>query len=138
METVSSARLTNSVAPGKNHYVVLDGLRGVASLMVLAFHSLEPFSHGDATKQIINHGYLAVDFFFMLSGFVISYAYDDRWGRMTQWGFYKRRLIRLQPMVIMGSLIGGALFYLQKGSAFPLIATTPIWKMYASAMIGWL
>ena len=42
--------------------------------------------------QIINHGYLAVDFFFVLSGFVIGYAYDDRWGRMTTWAFFKRRL----------------------------------------------
>jgi peptidoglycan/LPS O-acetylase OafA/YrhL len=99
MKTASSARSTHSAAPGNNHYVVLDGLWAVVSPMVLAFHTLEPFSHGDATKQIINHGYFAVDFFFMLSGFVISYAYDDPWGRMTQWGFYKRRLIRLQPMV---------------------------------------
>jgi peptidoglycan/LPS O-acetylase OafA/YrhL len=38
---------------------------------------------------------------------------------MTQWEFYKRRLIRLHPMVIMGSLIGAALFYFQKGPAFP-------------------
>ena len=104
--------------------------------MVLAFHLLEPFSHGDATKQIINHGYLAVDFFFMLSGFVIAYAYDDRWSRMTQWDFYKRRLIRLQPMVIMGSLIGAALFYFQMGPAFPLIATTPVWKMLLVMLIG--
>ena len=45
--------------------------------------------------QIINHGYLAVDFFFMLSGFVIGYAYDDRWNRMTVGTFFKRRIIRL-------------------------------------------
>jgi peptidoglycan/LPS O-acetylase OafA/YrhL len=38
---------------------------------------------------------------------------------MTQWEFYKRRLIRLHPMVIIGSLIGAALFYFQKGPAFP-------------------
>ena len=43
--------------------------------------------------QIINHGYLAVDFFFMLSGFVIGYAYDDRWNRMTVGTFFKRRII---------------------------------------------
>ena len=121
MDTVSSVTSTTALAPApaKNHYVILDGLRGVASLMVLAFHICEPFSDGNAVKQIINHGYLAVDFFFMLSGFVIAYAYDDRWARMTQWEFYKRRLIRLQPMVIMGSLIGAALFYFQKGPAFP-------------------
>ena len=62
----------------KPHYAILDGLRGVASLVVVAFHLFEAHaaSHAD---QIINHGYLAVDFFFVLSGFVIGYAYDDRW-----------------------------------------------------------
>ena len=74
---------------------------------------------GSRSSRSSTTGYLAVDFFFMLSGFVIAYAYDDRWTRMTQWEFYKRRLIRLQPMVIMGSLIGAAFFYFQKGPAFP-------------------
>jgi len=136
MDTASAATSTNVIAPAKNHYVVLDGLRGIASLMVVAFHLFEPFSHDDATKQVINHGYLAVDFFFMLSGFVIAYAYDERWSRMTQWEFYKRRLIRLQPMVIMGSLIGAALFYFQAGPAFPLIAGTSIWKMLLVMAVG--
>ena len=65
----------------KPHYEVLDGLRGVAAAMVVAFHLFETYSGGDHTRQIINHGYLAVDFFFVLSGFVIGYAYDDRWGK---------------------------------------------------------
>jgi peptidoglycan/LPS O-acetylase OafA/YrhL len=51
----------------------------------------------------MNHGYLAVDFFFLLSGFVIAYAYDDRWGQMSQWTFYRRRIVRLQPMVVMAA-----------------------------------
>src|SRR5277367_6586525 len=105
----------------KNHYQILDGLRGVASVLVVIFHVFETFNGGSKFAQIINHGYMAVDFFFLLSGFVVAYAYDDRWGKMTQWDFYKRRLIRLQPMVIMGTLIGAALFYFQAGAAFPLI-----------------
>jgi len=96
----------------KIHFHLLDGLRGVAALMVLVFHIFEAFatSHLD---QIVNHGYLAVDFFFMLSGFVMAYAYDARLKSMGLGTFFKRRLIRLQPMVIMGSLLGAALFYLQ-------------------------
>lgn len=120
----------------KSHYEILDGLRGVASILVIAFHVLETFTNGNRFVQIINHGYLAVDFFFVLSGFVVAYAYDDRWGKMTQWDFYKRRLIRLQPMVIMGSLIGAALFYFQSSGAFPLIAATPVWKMLLMMLIG--
>lgn len=119
----------------KNHYEILDGLRGVAAVLVVAFHIFETFS-GDRFHQIINHGYLAVDFFFLLSGFVIAYAYDDRWGKMTQWDFYKRRLIRLQPMVIMGTLIGAALFYFQECGTFPLISSTPVWKVLLVMIVG--
>ena len=126
----------SSVPTSKNHFEVLDGLRGVAALLVVAFHILEPNDKGVRFDQIINHGYLAVDFFFLLSGFVVAYAYDDRWPRMGRWEFYKRRFIRLQPMIIMGSLIGAALFYLQHGPAFPLLPATPVWKMLAVMLLG--
>ena len=95
-------------ADTKPHYELLDGLRGVAALTVICFHLFESFatSHID---QRINHGYLAVDFFFILSGFVIGYAYDDRWGRgLSLGGFLKRRLIRLHPMVVFGAIVGAA------------------------------
>ncbi len=115
----TSAISTNATAPGKNHYVILDGLRGVAALFVVAFHLFEAYAGNNPQKQIINHGYLAVDFFFLLSGFVVAYAYDDRWDRMSVSGFFKRRLIRLQPMVVMGSVIGAALFVFQDFSIFP-------------------
>ena len=72
----------------KPHYEILDGLRGVAAVMVIIFHLFEAHAGGSHLTQIINHGYLAVDFFFMLSGFVIGYAYDDRWNRMTVGTFF--------------------------------------------------
>jgi peptidoglycan/LPS O-acetylase OafA/YrhL len=119
----------------KSHYEILDGLRGVASILVVIFHVFETYS-GDRFHQFINHGYLAVDFFFVLSGFVVSYAYDDRWSKMTQWDFYKRRLIRLQPMIIIGTLIGAALFYFQACPVFPLISGTPVWQMLLVMLVG--
>lgn len=105
---ISSAAFADT----KPHYPLLDGLRGVAALMVVWFHIFEAFatSHLD---QRINHGYLAVDFFFILSGFVIGYAYDDRWGKMSVLEFLKRRLIRLHPMVVLGAIIGAVMFYTQ-------------------------
>ena len=120
----------------KKHYPILDGLRGVAAVMVILMHTLECFDGGSRFVMLINHGYLAVDFFFLLSGFVVGYAYDDRWGKMTQWEFYKRRLVRLQPMVVVGSVVGALLFYFQASPAFPLIAGTPVWKVLLLMVIG--
>ena len=108
-------------ADSKPHYAILDGLRGVAALLVIVYHVFECFDWSPAP-----HGYLAVDFFFVLSGFVIGYAYDDRWKkaptlsnsegegrRMTIGEFFRRRLIRLHPMVIAGAVIGAICFLLQ-------------------------
>ncbi len=122
----------------KPRYEILDGLRGVAALLVVAFHLFETYSAGPM-HQIINHGYLAVDFFFVLSGFVIGYAYDDRWDRMSVWGFFKRRLVRLHPMIVAGSLIGAALFYF--GGDYPdfqHVLQTPWWKLLLFALFAML
>jgi peptidoglycan/LPS O-acetylase OafA/YrhL len=106
----------------KKHYEILDGLRGIAAIMVVMLHILEIFSGGDHTKLMINHGYLAVDFFFLLSGFVIAHAYDDRWNKMTIGQFFKRRLIRLHPLIIAGMTLGGIFFYFSESSVlFPLL-----------------
>ncbi|MCE8913570.1 acyltransferase [Bacteroides fragilis] len=102
-------------ADTKPHYHLLDGLRGVAALMVIWYHVFEGYAFaGGTTIDTFNHGYLAVDFFFILSGFVIGYAYDDRWGKnFTMKDFIKRRLIRLHPMAIMGAVVGAITFYIQ-------------------------
>ena len=91
----------------KPNYLLLDALRGVAALMVVWYHFFEAFA-SSPLDQRFNHGYMAVDFFFILSGFVIGYAYDNRWqkGELTTGGFFKRRLIRLHPMVVLGAVIG--------------------------------
>lgn len=132
----SSNNQLSGFSDTKSHYQILDGLRGVAAVLVVMFHILETFTNGNNSKQIINHGYLAVDFFFVLSGFVIGYAYDDRWGKMTLRGFFKRRLIRLHPMIIAGMVIGAALFYFQGSLFFPRISEVPVWKMLLVMVIG--
>ena len=119
----------------KPRFEIFDGLRGVAAVIVVAFHLFETYSDGP-DKQILNHGYLAVDFFFVLSGFVIGYAYDNRWGRMTTWDFFKRRLIRLQPMVILGTLIGAFWFYFGAAPGFELVMQTPWWKLFLIMVLG--
>lgn len=124
----------NIYLASKPRYEILDGLRGVAALMVVIFHLFETYSKGPAF-QIVNHGYLAVDFFFVLSGFVIGYAYDDRWDKMTTWGFFKRRLTRLHPMVIVGTLVGAALFF-YAGTIFPNTLKVEGWKFALCLVMG--
>lgn len=124
----------------KPRYDILDGLRGVAALMVLLYHvfnDAKSFFVWPAPVNEFYHGFLGVDFFFILSGFVMGYAYDERLARptpvpsrdggesLTFWGFVKRRLIRLHPMVVMGVLIGVVAFIIPgctkwDGSAVPV------------------
>ena len=117
MSKISSAAFADT----KPHYNLLDGLRGMAALLVIWYHINEGFGFaetvngaGNGLVKNLNHGYLAVDFFFILSGFVIGYAYDDRWNKgFTMKEFFKRRLIRLHPMVVIGTLLGVITFCLQ-------------------------
>lgn len=156
----------------KPHYLLLDGLRGAAALMVLWYHVFEGFAFAGGTAiETFNHGHLGVDFFFMLSGFVISYAYDDRWksprrrdtktpsqsavlepvegkrfdklsdqtangqqsmvNSLSIGSFFKRRLIRLHPMVVMGAVIGLITYLIQGGVQWDGTQVSFHWIMVA-------
>ena len=123
-------------ADSKPHYALLDGLRGAAALMVVWYHFFEGFAFAEGTAiTTFNHGHLGVDLFFMLSGFVISYAYDDRWkashNRLTMRDFFKRRLIRLHPMLVMGAVIGFITFLLGGGVQWDGTPTPLSWSIVA-------
>ncbi|OYU35260.1 acyltransferase [Novosphingobium sp. PASSN1] len=96
----------------KQHYAVLDGLRGVAAILVVVFHLSEVLAGGDPAGNVLPHGALAVDFFFGLSGFVIGYAYDERWPEMSTGQFLLRRLIRLHPLVLLATAFGATAYVL--------------------------
>lgn len=115
----------------KGRLPVLDGLRGVAALIVVAYHIFD-----SDPVNTVNHGYLAVDFFFMLSGYVMGYAYDDRWNTMSLGSFFKRRLVRLHPMVIIGSIIGVACFYFSASSLFERVDRTSFGSLLFAAVLG--
>ncbi|WP_299291155.1 acyltransferase [uncultured Mucilaginibacter sp.] len=89
----------------KPHFEILDGLRGIAAVSVVIFHFME-IAVPDYPKNFIAHAYLAVDFFFCLSGFVIAYAYDSKLEKIGVLQFFKLRLIRLHPLVVIGSVLG--------------------------------
>lgn len=134
----NSQNVSSSFADTKQHYELLDGLRGVAALLVLFYHIFEGFSFAELTNgagngliTVLNHGHIAVDFFFILSGFVISYAYDDRWSKMGTWQFFKRRLVRLHPMLVMGALIGVVAFAFVGFERWDGTVTQTSWVMIA-------
>lgn len=130
----SSAAFSDS----KKHFVILDALRGVAAIVVVLFHIFEIYSGGDHAKQLINHGYLAVDFFFMLSGYVMAHAYDDRWSRMAIKHFFKRRLIRLHPLIVLGMTLGALCFYFGASDLFQKIEETHLWQLLLVTLMGYV
>ena len=129
--------MSNQHLSSKPRYEILDGLRGVAAIIVLLYHHAEIFGPDPLTRSL-NHGYLAVDFFFILSGFVIGYAYDDRWNKMTTWQFFKRRLVRLHPMIIFATLFCGAFFYYAWGDLMPLTQSATPWMVLGAMLCSML
>ena len=97
--------ITPEILKSRQHFEILDGLRGIAALAIVIFHFME-WIYTDPSKNFIGHGFLAVDFFFCLSGFVIAYAYDSRIGEMGIIEFFKSRVIRLHPLVVLGAILG--------------------------------
>ena len=94
----------NSVAGAQSlgsRYRTLDGMRGIAALAVAAYH------FGQRNTQFFAGGYLAVDLFFMLSGFVIALNYHDKLKDGLGVGrFLKMRLLRLYPTYFVGVVLG--------------------------------
>lgn len=106
MGEIGNAVRTDRTSTGKEHFEVLDGLRGSAAILIVIFHVFNYSFGWNTSLSLMHHAYLAVDFFFGLSGFVVAYAYDDRWTRMSTLQFFRIRLIRLHPLVLVGATLG--------------------------------
>ena len=100
-------------AEGRRHFEILDGLRGIAASAVVLLHLNETFHWTHAhTPIVFGHAYLAVEFFILLMGYVLGLAYDRRWeGGLTAGAFCRRRLARLHPFVILGTLLGLVVYW---------------------------
>ncbi|TRX27808.1 acyltransferase [Flavobacterium franklandianum] len=128
--------MDNNTLYTKPHYQILDGLRGLAAIIVVFFHLAEPLAIS-RFDNVVNHGYLAVDFFFLISGYVIGYAYDDRWNKLTIGSFLRRRFERLQPLVVLGMTLGAIGFYFTDSTIWPLIHMVSLWKLIVVMLIGY-
>lgn len=84
-----------------NRYIFLDGIRGLAAIFVLTRHTPELW------EQTFFRSYLAVDLFFILSGFVIANAYEQKLenGTFSTRKFLTTRAIRLYPIYAASLLI---------------------------------
>lgn len=109
----------------KQHFGGLDGLRGIAALAVMTMHLLGLFMAGQL-KPV--PAYLSVDLFFMLSGFVLAYAYGAKLDQGMGWSpFMVIRLVRLYPMLVAGVLLGAAVsFTKQHFEGTPIIDEQPM------------
>lgn len=90
------------------HYTSLDGMRGIASIMVMLDH----YSILHLAHPLLKNAYIAVDIFFLLSGFVILHAYGAKLKTGMRFSeFMSRRLIRLYPMYLLGLVLGVPVLY---------------------------
>jgi len=122
----------------RNRFVTLDALRGVAAIGVMLYHSMP------SSPLPVPGGFLAVDLFFVLSGFVIALTYEERLRQgMGPREFLTLRAIRLWPMLLAGALLGiglegghaGMLFLLPNPYSDTLYPSNPpLWSLLLEAM----
>jgi len=89
------------ITPNHSRFEVLDGMRGLAAISVMVFH-FQIYNY-----PLMKNGFIAVDLFFMLSGFVLAHSYGAR--LQSNMGFFEyiqKRIIRLYPMFLLGIVIG--------------------------------
>jgi peptidoglycan/LPS O-acetylase OafA/YrhL len=93
----------------RTYFLPLDALRGIASAAILYFHTF--WLYGLPTNA---HGYLVVDFFFLLSGFVITHCYQQQMAdrSLDLPRFFSIRLTRLYPLYLLGFAIAVAHYLL--------------------------
>jgi peptidoglycan/LPS O-acetylase OafA/YrhL len=123
------------------HFAILDGLRGIAAVVVVAHHAFDPFD----LSPVIPHSGLAVDLLFCLSGFVLAYAYEARLLKSMQLrDFVIIRFIRLYPLIVLGTFLGFLVFAVKCFSAhqspfqphYLFILVTELFLIPTPAIIG--
>ncbi len=96
------------------YFANLDGLRAIAALSVISYHFHRWFLVPDSWVTLLltfdkKSGNLGVNFFFILSGFLITYLLlkeQSKYSKINIWHFYTRRLLRIWPIYFISLLIG--------------------------------
>ena len=112
---------TLRMTPNNSRFEVLDGMRGVAAISVMIFHSQYQ------NYPFLKNGFLAVDLFFILSGFVLAHSYGAR--LQNNMGFFEyilKRIIRLYPMFFLGIVVGTPVLYLDAKSGLSAVSMRSI------------
>jgi peptidoglycan/LPS O-acetylase OafA/YrhL len=131
---------TTTVTPRLGYRPALDGLRALAVLAVIAHH---------ASPTLLPGGFLGVDVFFVLSGFLITALLLEEWektGRIGLLQFYRRRALRLFPalgamLVVLGALslvVGGEQMELTRRAVLPVALYVANWAEAFGADLGGL
>ncbi len=94
---VDGGAQSRSAGAGETRFDALDGWRGLCALMVVFLHA--PIAGPIGQSGFVRHSFLFVDFFFVLSGFVIAHAWGERLGLERRWkAFLKARFWRVYPL----------------------------------------
>lgn len=107
-----------STPPISQRLPLLDGMRGIAAIAVMLFHEAGLYG----ARGSLSHSFLAVDFFLLLSGFVLARAFEPHLAAgLTTRGFMAIRIRRLYPLMALGTVLG-AIHALLDGQAGPDVA----------------
>jgi peptidoglycan/LPS O-acetylase OafA/YrhL len=121
-----------------SYFVALDGMRGLAALLILFHHLTVYFAFGTGNGQIAflhGHFYLLVDCFLTISGFVIAHSFDAKMDAgMTFLRFMWSRIVRLYPLVVLGTLFGCTVL-LALWRSQPQIGPMPITWAFLSGLL---
>ncbi len=109
------------ITSNHSRFEVLDGMRGVAAISVMVVH------FQNQNEPFLKNGFIAVDLFFMLSGFVLAHSYGARLQRnMGYFEYILKRIIRLYPMFLLGVVVGAPVLWLDAKSGLATNSTRDI------------
>jgi peptidoglycan/LPS O-acetylase OafA/YrhL len=99
------------------HILTLDAIRGIAAISVLLIH----IGYVGGDRSLARFGYLAVDLFFVMSGFVIGRAYEQKLLSGMSWRhFMLLRVARLYPSLFLGVVVGLVAYFVVPGGTYRL------------------